>query len=430
MTIRQGLLPFEFDADATGNATAYAGLPLIVEALRAVVGRRECRRLRRALKYRTWKGARRHLETLLCLIAAGGDYIDDVDRLRADVGLQQLLGFELSSSTALKQFLYRFHQSADGEPLTSRDDAELSVAGRAQIRQEGPALQVLKDFVGAVVARMQARQPQARATLDVDATIARAHEKQALVCYEGTRGYQPQMAWWAEKKIWLEDQFRDGNVPAEFHAKQFLQQAFARLPASVIDRRLRADSALYNEAALTWADTDFIPGWSRNRRTGTEPFRYVAIRVRSRQSDLLVDDERRWRHFAVVTNMGWDGERLLRWHREKQGTVEYGHGVMKNDLAAGTLPCGRFGANAAWWRLNVLVHNLLELIRVEALPAELATARPKRLRFGVFHVAGVLVRHARRLVVRLAATAAERDMLVAARRTLLRLARDGPQPAR
>lgn len=238
-------------------------------------------------------------------------------------------------------------------------------------------------------------------------------------------------------------------MPAAYGIRDFLQAAFAALPEGVTTRRLRADSALYDEAGLTWADeagidfavsadmsealsakvqaihdcewkpyashdprasreeerqwaevNDFIPGWARNYKKGTTPLRYIAIRVRSRQRDLLEGDAP-WRHFAVVTNMDWQGDRLLRWHREKQGTVEQGHGVMKNDLGGGVMPSGRFGANAAWWRLNVLAHNLLALLKATALPAELATAQPKTLRFRLLCVAGRLVRHARRWILKL-----------------------------
>ena len=69
--------------------------------------------------------------------------------------------------------------------------------------------------------------------------------------------------------------------------------------------------------------------------------------------------------------------------------------MIKNDLAGGVLPCGRFGANAAWWRINVLVHNLMALLTAEALPPALARARPKTLRFRLFNLPGRLVRHAR-----------------------------------
>ena len=107
-----------------------------------------------------------------------------------------------------------------------------------------------------------------------------------------------------------------------------------------------------------------------------------------------------------MSNIGeWSAERLIQWHREKAGTVEGVHNVVKNELAGGVMPCKYFGANAAWLRLVVIAHNVLTALKRLALPAELLRARPKRLRFLIFNTAGRLVRHARNLVLRLAATA-------------------------
>ena len=90
--------------------------------------------------------------------------------------------------------------------------------------------------------------------------------------------------------------------------------------------------------------------------------------------------------FAVVTN-DWDrgGQALLEWHRGKAGTVEHTHLVLKDGLAAGVYPSGKFGANAAWLRLQVLTNNLLVLMKAMALDAEYRDARPKRLRFAIFN---------------------------------------------
>ena len=87
----------------------------------------------------------------------------------------------------------------------------------------------------------------------------------------------------------------------------------------------------------------------------------------------------------------------------QQVLIEMVHDILKNDLAAGVLPCGRFGANAAWLRLAVLAHNVMTALKRLALPPELLSARPKRLRFLIFNTAGRLVRHARQMVLRLAA---------------------------
>jgi hypothetical protein len=96
--------------------------------------------------------------------------------------------------------------------------------------------------------------------------------------------------------------------------------------------------------------------------------------------------------------------------------VEGVHDVVKNELAGGVMPSKYFGANAAWLRLAVIAHNVLTALKRLALPAEMLTARPKRLRFLVFNVPGRLVHHARKLVLRLA-TSAERivDWLEAAK---------------
>jgi hypothetical protein len=79
------------------------------------------------------------------------------------------------------------------------------------------------------------------------------------------------------------------------------------------------------------------------------------------------------------------------------------HDILKNGLAAGVLPCGRFGANAAWLRLAVLAHNGMTALKRLALSPELLLARPKRLRFLIFNTAGRLVHHARQTVLRWAA---------------------------
>ena len=109
----------------------------------------------------------------------------------------------------------------------------------------------------------------------------------------------------------------------------------------------------------------------------------------------------------MVTNIReWQAGRRIEWHRQKAGTVEGVHDVLKNELAAGVMPSKYFGTNAAWLRLAVMAHNVLTALKRLALPAELLTARPKRLRFLIFNTPGRLVHHARRMMLRLATTVA------------------------
>jgi hypothetical protein len=152
------------------------------------------------------------------------------------------------------------------------------------------------------------------------------------------------------------------------------------------------------------AEVSFVPG-EKSEHKDTQPLRYVAIRIRNRQEELF-EDGGKVKHFAIVSNIGeWKAGRLIQWHREKAGTIEGVHDVVKNELAGGVLPSKYFGANAAWLRLAILSHNVLTAVKRLALPAELLHARPKRLRFLFLNTPGRLVHHARRLLLRLASSA-------------------------
>ncbi|MHB1858270.1 MAG: hypothetical protein ACYCPM_12655, partial [Acidobacteriaceae bacterium] len=87
--------------------------------------------------------------------------------------------------------------------------------------------------------------------------------------------------------------------------------------------------------------------------------RYGAIRIRPRQGEFFADGNR-VKHFAVLSNLcEWNAEQLIQWHREKAGTIEAVHDVLKNELAGGVMPSKYFGANAAWLRLAAIAHNVL-----------------------------------------------------------------------
>ena len=91
------------------------------------------------------------------------------------------------------------------------------------------------------------------------------------------------------------------------------------------------------------------------------------------------------RHFCIVTNRsdpeGSSGLDLIRWHRGKAGAIEHAHDVLMNELAGAALPSQKFGANAAWLHLNVILYNRLSAYKHVGLPEEFHAAQPKRLRF-------------------------------------------------
>ena len=174
------------------------------------------------------------------------------------------------------------------------------------------------------------------------------------------------------------------------------------------------------------AEVEFTPGdWPKK----AAPLRYVGLRITPLQPELFA--ERGPKYLAVVTNRPAPAEGavprgdemraadLVRWHWEKAGTIEHVHRSMKDELGAGVLPSQRFGANAAWFRINAIAYNLLTLLKRRALPARFRLARPKRLRFEIFNTPARLLVHQSQLIATLCASRERTEELVRARQRLL-----------
>src|SRR5487761_1174447 len=447
-------LLFEIDDNPLEETlTCWGGVPLVVQAYRSLgVPARVRQHVHIKQRERGYDEATM-VERFVVLTAVGGECLDDFQYLRDDAGRKEMLDHEVPSPESARQFLNRFHSEEKLEEAREGRKGEQI----AFIPEEGDALSGLGAVNRDLVRELGRRCPEQRiATVDQDATIIESHKREALRTYEGERGYQPMLAVWAEMDVILADEFRDGNVPAMMAPLAVAKRAFAALPETVTSFYYRGDSASHEKELLAWlrderradgpqgpigfaisarmsaalhqaivrvpeagwqmygkadskeirecAEVDFVPG-EKGEQKDTQPLRYVAIRIRPRQEELFADGSRE-KHFAVVSSIWeWTPERLIQWHREKAGTIEAVHDVVKNELAGGVMPSKYFGANAAWLRLAVIAYNVLTALKRIALPAELLRARPKRLRFLIINTAGRIVQHARKTLLRLAALA-------------------------
>ncbi len=112
------------------------------------------------------------------------------------------------------------------------------------------------------------------------------------------------------------------------------------------------------------------------------------------------------------------GDEVIRWYRGRCGKCEEVHAVMKNDLAGGHLPSAQFGADAAWWGITVLAYNLNSMMKRLAMPEGWAPKRLKAIRFGLINIAGRVVTHAHRLIIRLSQSHPAYRLLVEVRRRI------------
>lgn len=443
MRRNQHRLPFEYEIDTRGPpVTSLGGLPIVAEALTRF-GCDEA--ARQKLPYPTKRPFQADdlIRALVLTLVSGGEYLDDVERLRKDEALCELLNVLLPSSSSVRQFLYSFHDEAI---------EKLRPAEGAFIAPESARLKALGEVHRAVVHSIAARFRFNVATLDIDATIIESHKRSALPHYLHGRGYQPTFAYWKEADLVVHDEFRDGNVPAAMGIDAFVKTAFERLPAGLTQRFLRADNAAYREELFPWlleqnivfaigakmrdplidacaavsegawvtiqerADTIVSAAelsW-RPKYLEQKPVRYIGIRMQPRQLEFASNRETVF--LAIVTSqMSMTPVEVARWYWEKAGTIEDVHDCIKNELGGGVLPCDRFGANAAWMRIVTLAYNILSALRRMG-PETLHRARPKRLRFMLFNLPAVVVHHARRLIAQLRALPEFMAMLASTRR--------------
>jgi len=104
--------------------------------------------------------------------------------------------------------------------------------------------------------------------------------------------------------------------------------------------------------------------------------------------------------FGLVTNRTLPGNEIINWLRLRCGESEKVHCIQKSDLSGGQFPSNKFGANAAWWQIMVLAFNLVVLMKKLVLPDSLKNKRMKGLRFHLVNIAGCVVIHARRLIIK------------------------------
>jgi len=445
--------PFVIDPEPmTGNCTAHAGLAAASRVYRSLNIPGSCEANLRLKSRDRGCQSSQVVESVLLMQASGGDCMDDMDRLREDEGVQAILGYETPASRTVRDFLLKFHDEALYKKAqeSARKHEQL-----AFIPEENGALEglrrVLSGSVTSIVRRVDAGKI---ATVDQDATIVASEKRTARVAYEGTRGYQPMLAVWAETGLVLADEFRDGNVPARMAPLACAKAAFRTLPQGIEVYGFRGDSACYEQELLNWladekreggpegriafavsammsqelaaacrkipekdwlttkteadgtlrqwAEVAFVPS-AKYEHKASRPLRYLAIRLLKAQG-LLFEDGSDRRHLAVATNRTEAGDLVLDWHREKAGTVEHVHDEIKNGLAGGHMPGYRFGMNAAWFRIVCLTHNVLTALRQGWADETIRTAKLKRLRFAVLSVTGRVVRDRRTLRLRIGAS--------------------------
>lgn len=383
--------------------TSLGGLPVIWDLAEAL-GLEELfnKNLKVKIRKRGYTEYQMAMAIILTFIA-GGESLEDADKIRLD---EVVSGSPFPHSTTVGDFLRRF----DEEEFISALDTIYDEMNRQFLSQAG----------------------YASLTLDADATIIEAggQKRQGVsMAYNGKVGFQPLMVFATEPGLVLATDFRAANVHPGSGVTGLLDRALSVIPEGT-KLHFRSDSACYDKdvvsycesndmsftiaAAMTTAlraEIDCLPGdaWHCFGDKGEEvaqfyyqpsgwskPYRFVAVR-KPKGEDLFGTV---YRYHAIVTNQFFGNPDFILKRHRRHANVENSIKELKSGFGLSLLPCSSYNANHAWFLLGIMAHSLTVFLKVLYLAKKWAKNTIKTLRYRLFNLGGVLVRHARKRILK------------------------------
>lgn len=363
----------------------------------------------------------RFVMPLLIMFHGGGKTLEDLRELRGEISLCELMDMEeMPAACTVGDWLRRMGENTQG----------LSGLGKVNAQ---------------VVKRVLKKDPRTEYTLDQDATIIESEKHAAQFTYKKEKGYQPFVGCLYEVGMILDDEFRDGNVPAGSGALESIKRCDKKMPAGKRIAYLRADSASYQAEVINYcfpndrygqkklftitADKDkavmqaikAIPEkewlhYKDDREIAetvhtmtktTEAFRLVVERWPKKQAELF--DPEPYCYHVIATNREETSEDVVALHNQR-GEVENVFKELKGGFGMEWMPCGETCANAVFFRIGVIAYNLFQAMKLLSLPVWWRKATISTARWNIYQVAARLVYHARSIVLKLAASTEKIDL--------------------
>ena len=274
-------------------------------------------------------------------------------------------------------------------------------------------------------------------TLDADATEIIGEKADALLTYDGNKGYMPMLGFLYETAVCIYDEFREGNVSPQSGQKEFYLECKKRIPAGKGIGYYRADSASYQAEVFNQLEEDGVRyGITVDQDKAVKPliasigaeeweepvkgcgyelaetvhcmektkkaFRLVIKREVRRQGELFEKAERFFYH-AVATNWSEKDKNraeVLAWHNQR-GQAENFNKELKNGMGMDRMACGQSYANAVFFRIGVIAYNLFIGFKRLACPESWMKQTIATFRWKMVQVAGRIVKHAGEVVLKL-----------------------------
>jgi len=151
-----------------------------------------------------------------------------------------------------------------------------------------------------------------------------------------------------------------------------------------------------------------------------EAFRLIVVRWANPQPSLF--EGGRYCYHAVASNRpeGESATEVLRQHNQRCESENY-HKELKCGYSMEQLPCGDTQANALYFAIGVLAYNLGVVMKAEVLPEQYGRSTVATMRWQIYRLAGKLIRHGRRYILKLKTDAEKLGMLTLSREKCWRL---------
>lgn len=420
-TLAQTVLPFKLEATEE-LLTANAGLALFGEFVRGLgLSRWLAQEMPRPGSGRGYE-ADAYVTPLVLMLTGGGRSLEDLRTLKGDTALATVLKQgALPSTDAVGDWLRRTGEGA-------------GLSGLGRINQRIVATRVRQTGITAH-------------TLDGDASQIVAEKEAAQFTYKGEQGYMPMIGHLAEAGVVIHDEFREGNIAPATDNLGFIRACEARLPKGHRIAHVRLDSAGYQasifnhceESGKTFAvgarldaptqkaiaaipEADWkhyadcaVAETLHSMNETKKAFRLIVVKHKCQAE--LFDDKPRYR--VIASNRAESAADTLIWYRQRGEVSENGIKELKIGFGMERMPCGQFKANAAFFRIGVIAHNLFVLFKHSALDVDWQRQKVSTVRWRLFHLPGKVVRHGGAWVLKVATAALDLFRFVRARSFVL-----------
>ena len=408
--IRQTVMPFKLERTQE-RVTARSGLVLYGEFMRAMGV--EALIERHMPKPGSGRGFRAtsYIKPVSMALYGGGETIEDIREIKGDNSLREVLELdEIPSCSAIGDWLKRMGK-------------------RGGIR----GMEKVNDEITAKVLKADDRKGY---SLIVDPTMIESWKREARMSYLGFKGYRPVVATLKEIGLAIGYEFREGNDNSG--RVDILKKAFGKMPEGKKIEEVLLDAEYYTnevidhlegkgvrwaiavdkdasvqEAITTISENQWKPLKTQDAiatdrevaetihtmNKGKTAFRLIVLRWKERQADLFRDT---YCYHCIATGMIEQSAEEVVWRYNGRAHIENHIKEIKSGFGMDRMPSGDFRANGVHFGIGIMTYNLFIGQRLLTMPEQWRSKTIKTLRWLLIEVAGKLIDHSRRIVLKVA----------------------------